>query len=225
MKNFFNKKFSTKTKLISSAISLMLIVCFAITGTVAWLMDATEPVTDTFVMGHVDIMLIDADDANDGLWSASEHYAAAVNDANYGLYNDSKFKLIPGAVIQFNPAVKVGANSENCYVFIKIEKTNSTFGDPADDAYEYNLTSEWESIGEGIYGCKNVLKANDEQTIIDGGKLTVNVNLTNGAITSEPTIKFTAYAIQSTYLPDGADTLSEIWDLIDPNTTPYTPAP
>ena len=232
MKNFFNKKFSTKTKLISSAISLMLIVCFAITGTVAWLVDKTEPVTDTFVMGHVDIMLIDADDdANDGLWSASEHYAAATGDANYGLYNDGKFKLIPGATIQFNPAVKVGANSEDCYVFVKIEQTGSefTFGDATVDAYTYNLTSEWDEVEEGVYGCRNVLVKNTEQTIIDGGKLTVNVNLTNGAITAEPTIKITAYAIQEDHLTDANDdgiiSLVEAWALIDPDTTPYTPAP
>ena len=222
MKNFFNKKFSTKTKLISSAISLMLIVCFAITGTVAWLMD-TDEVIDTFTYGNVDIMLVDNDKTTP--WGSSTHSTVAA-----GLYNtnEKKFKLIPGATIAFDPYVKVGATSESCFVFVKIEKTNNTFANATEDVYDYQMAEGWTTVDEanGVYGYTTALTADTDKQIIKEGSLTVNTALTNGAITGEANFKITAYAIQSNYLkPNNAQpTLAEAWALIQQNPpTPYNP--
>lgn len=223
MKNFFNKKFSTKTKLISSAISLMLIVCFAITGTVAWLVDKTDTVQDTFTYGKVDIELVDGNNS-DVLWKTNEDNRDA--KAN---------KLIPGATIPFTPYVKVVKGSEDCYVFVEITNANLSAGNPAKDLFNnYTVTTDWEVVETTtdtvvyIYKNKVSLNADAHQwlQIIDGNALKVNTALANGDVTSSatPAITITAYAIQADHLGD-ADTDAEIWDLIDPNTTPYTPAP
>lgn len=223
MKNFFNKKFSTKTKLISSAISLMLIVCFAITGTVAWLMDATEEVTDTFTYGKVEIKLIDAN--NNVEWSATVHK----NAYDAGLYttenNEGKFKLIPGATFDFNPAVQVVDGSEPCYIFVKIEPQNNLT-----DFVTIQLTNGWIGIGNNVYAyattTQNVtsmtkVEAGNTTNIINAGKLLVNNTVTSESIKNavEPKVQITAYAIQSEYLVDNqGNTLTapaDIWALIN----------
>ena len=225
MKNFFNKKFSTKTKLISSAISLMLIVCFAITGTVAWLIDTSGPVEDTFTFGKVDIELWDA--TNDKYWSATEHQAAA--DANFYVeYTKADstttkgFKLIPGASFDFNPAVKVLDGSESCYVFVKIEVpanlaaaieplklTDWTRVSGFADVYAYTPNSTFTKVDA----------TDNECIIVEDGVMVTKTSATSATLQAvgEDKIKITAYAIQSEHLtPDNTvPTPEAAWALIN----------
>lgn len=214
MKNFFNKKFSTKTKLISSAISLMLIVCFAITGTVAWLIDATEEVTDTFTFGEVEIKLIDLDSsATDNTWANSVH---AGND---GLYTANKFKLIPGATLTFNPAVQVVDGSEDCYIFVKIE--------PQSGLEKYttiNLGSGWVKVDDAsniyAYGTESVMTktsaGNKTTGFVYNGTLVVNSSVTSADVkdATDLTVKVTAYAIQADHLTNNVVKPVDVWALI-----------
>lgn len=216
MKNFFNKKFSTKTKLISSAISLMLIVCFAITGTVAWLIDATEEVTDKFTFGDVEIELYDDDKVT--LWG---------NDAilNKRSANGDN-KLIPGATIPFTPCVK-NIGSEDCYVFIKVVP-NATLA--AETKVPFSLSGTgWEAVtgveNVYVYGTNNqptrLDAGNNSFTTALAGQVTVNTSMTAAELATlagknpQPKITIVAYAIQADYLGD-ADTAAEIWALINP---------
>ena len=211
MKNFFNKKFSTKTKLISSAISLMLIVCFAITGTVAWLVDATEEVTDTFTYGKVEIKLLDGDVLPNTVtkWNDSTH-------SNNPTYSQGIFKLIPGAPIKFNPVVRVVSGSEDCYVFVKITEKNNTNGIDVDLA----IVNDWNELESGVYYQKveNITRDKD-LSIFENGGFTVSKDITNTVIGNLDSITIKAYAIQSEYLVDNqGNTLTapaDIWALIN----------
>lgn len=217
MKNFFNKKFSTKTKLISSAISLMLIVCFAITGTVAWLVDKTDTVEDTFTFGKVEIKLIDAN--NNVEWSATVHK----NAYDAGLYttenNEGKFKLIPGATFDFNPAVQVVDGSEPCYIFVKIE--------PQSGLEKYttiNLGSGWVKVDGAsniyAYGTESVMTktsaGNKTTGFVYNGTLVVNSSVTSADVkdATDLTVKVTAYAIQADHLTNNVVKPVDVWALI-----------
>lgn len=217
MKNFFNKKFSTKTKLISSAISLMLIVCFAITGTVAWLIDTSGPVEDTFTFGKVDIELIDGID--DDLWSKRQQARLDVLTENA-----TANKLIPGQTIDFDPMVKVLEGSEDCYIFVKITTTESF--NNAFAGYAVNATN-WKLVpGQtGVYYYANANSNLQKMTaggktasVITNGEITVNgTNVTNSFSATDVEFEITAYAIQSKYLtPDNTvPTPEAAWDLIN----------
>lgn len=216
MKNFFNKKFSTKTKLISSAISLMLIVCFAITGTVAWLIDTSGPVEDVFTYGKVDIMLIDKDLTTEDKvveWSASEAHSGNRAD----LYTAPNFKLIPGATIQFNPAVRVVKGSEDCYVFVKVEHTNiKNFFAGVNTSTWTQLTDNNGANVAGVYYATVAYTTGDQDlNILSNGTIMVPSDLTNQVDASTTTIKITAYAIQQKYLTaDNTHTAYDAWLLV-----------
>lgn len=219
MKNFFNKKFSTKTKLISSAISLMLIVCFAITGTVAWLIDTSGPVEDTFTFGKVDIELYDGTTTT--LWKDCTHYANS-GEANYGLYTEGNFKMIPGAPFAFDPRVEVLNGSESAYVFVKIEDENAL------STYVTSIlpaATNWKNIENTnvYYYCANtaaiakVTNATRLQ-IFANGQLSVKTELNADSFSTIqngnlPKLKITAYAIQSEYL-NTTDAVA-IWGMIE----------
>ena len=219
MKIFFNKKFSTKTKLISSAISLMLIVCFAITGTVAWLIDTSGPVEDTFTFGKVDIELLDGD-ALPTKWDSSAH-------ANNPTYDGTKFKLIPGAPIKFNPVVRVVKDSEACFVFVEITEANNVLNEI--DVFGDSVGTAWTPLeGEtGVYyQVVNAVASDTDLNVFTNGTFTVPNTLTNAAAgTADATMTIKAYAIQKDYLNAGNNaTAAEAWALVKDSTTVY-PAP
>ena len=211
MKNFFNKKFSTKTKLISSAISMMLIVCFAITGTVAWLTAKTDTVQDKFTFGKVNIELTDGQ--TDNLWSIVANVSNRDNNNN---------KLIPGATIPFDPYVKVVEGSEECYVFVKLTEV----GDPRTYFDVASMASGWQTLSTDttVY-YRTVTTQTDAQyfPIFAPTDWKVKTTLTNtdfAAIQTTPTITITAYAIQQNYLIDAngnaVTTPEAAWALINP---------
>ena len=79
------------------------LACSCVMGvTLAFLMDKTETITNTFTVGKVDIGLEETTGPN--------------------------YKMIPGASIKKDPKVTVYAGSEACWLFVKIEETNNTAG-------------------------------------------------------------------------------------------------
>lgn len=88
--------------------ALALVLCFAIGGTLAWLMDKTASVQNTFTAGDVDITLTetknpDGSENTDGTaWSA---------------------QMIPGTTYTKNPCVTVTEETDvDCYLFVKFEE-------------------------------------------------------------------------------------------------------
>ena len=167
-------------------ILVTVLVCTAVFGTtLAYLMDKTETITNTFTYGNVDIDLTEA--------------------------SPREYKMLPGHEYTKNPTVTVKANSEDCWVFIKIEKSanfdtfmtcaiDSTWG----DAIETNGTTS-------VYAQKVTgVTADRDLAVLAGNKVTIN-NVTQAKLdeakNSEPTLKVTAYAVQA----DGFTTAAAAW--------------
>ena len=86
-------------------LSLMLVlVLAAVGGTVAWLTDSTDAVTNTFTVGDINITLTET-------WNT-----ASVED---GEKDSWTAKMIPGNQYLKDPKVTVQAGSEACYLFVK----------------------------------------------------------------------------------------------------------
>ncbi len=188
-------------KLLLAVCCAALLVCVSIGATVAYLTSA-EKVVNTFTVGKVAITLDEAKVTTDG----TEVVGAARVQTN-------SYKLMPGHEYKKDPTVHVAANSEACYVFVKVAN-----GISAIETTENGKTiagqiaaKGWTALGDetGVYykewkpsdGANNLVVF-EEFTIADTVK---DTDL--AGITAETKIEITAYAIQK----DGFTTAADAW--------------
>lgn len=193
-------------KLVTLVMVLALILGCAIGGTLAWLVTNTGPVVNTFTVGNINIEL-------------TETFTDKSSNDKSG--NDIwKGKMVPGTDLAKDPKVTVKANSEDCWLFVKIEEAGTvtvdnktyTFG----DFIEYAVGSTWETVdvaGESykLYAMKvTASAANQDFYVLKGigdgelknGYVTIKSTVTkdmmdNVTDANAPKLTFTAYAIQS----------------------------
>lgn len=174
-----------KKKLLASVVAIALVACCVIGGTLAWLTDKTDPITNTFTVGNVDLTLTET---------------------------TSDYKMVPGSTIAKDPTVTVTAGSEDCYVFVKVEKSANL-----DSFIDYSVdTTKWTALDgvPGVYyrevsgaeiGTEISVLTNDQVTVKTSVTKNMMDAITEGTAT-KPTLTFTAYAVQS----EGLD-VDEAW--------------
>lgn len=181
-----------KKKIVVPLLVFALVVT-TIGGTLAWLMDKTDEVKNTFTVGNVGVTLQEKD--KDGNWQETGR-------------ND--YQLIPGRDLSKEAKVTLDEGSQDAYVFIKVAKENN---------FDTYLTSAidpaWTPLPgvDGVYYKENV-KAGDAQTILAGNHVVVKDTLTNTDMMNAkelvPSISFTAYAIQK----ENIDTVADAWNQV-----------
>lgn len=174
---------------------LLLVLCAAllvgasVAGTVAYL-TSNDTVTNTFTIGKVTITLDEA---------KTDEYGTA--DTSASRVKANTYKLIPGHTYTKDPIIHVGAESEACWLFVKIENgnTNATINGLDTNGWTQIETSNyWAYKGATVGKNSNVPVFNSftyANTVVD---------TTTDADTS---IVVTAYAIQA----DGFATSEEAW--------------
>ena len=96
-------------KKLMTVLALVLVIAMSVAGTIAFLTDTTDPITNTFTVGKVDITLTETFNT----------------DTNGDQKNDAwKAQLIPGTTYTKDPVVTVTADSEDCWLFVKFEEKN-----------------------------------------------------------------------------------------------------
>lgn len=175
-------------KLVVAMLAVTLLIGCAIGGTVAWLTAKTDPVVNTFTYGDIDIELNETKPAN------------------------REAKIIPGVDIEKNPKVTVKANSEACWLFVKVQETG-TF---VPGKVTYSIADGW-TQGDGTtiptnvyYSEVGATTADTDFAVLKGNVVTVSDSLTKEdikSITTNPTLTFTAYAVQK----DGFNTAAAAW--------------
>lgn len=194
-----------KSRIVLVLCMMVVIAVASVAGTIAWLTDTTDPVTNTFTTAGIDIDLTETPNQANGKWSA---------------------QLIPGKEYAKNPVVSVvrvddpatekveGPTDVDIYLFVKVTETNS----PKNYlSYQYAweaADSGWTPL-DGVAGVYyRTVGANDTEIswdLIVGNKVTVLSTLKkDGMPAAEPTITFTAYAIQQA----GFATAELAWDEI-----------
>ena len=163
-------------KIVALVLVCVLIFSTIVAGTLAFLMDSTETITNTFTFGNVDIELKETSTDN--------------------------FKLTPGVEYTKDPKVTVKANSEPCYVFVKVE-ASSNLGNYIDYSINESETA-WKKL-TGVDGVDNVwyreydeiVATDDVISVLTGDKVIVKNTITNdNKNDGDQTLAFTAYAIQ-----------------------------
>ena len=193
-----SKKISRRNSRIRNVlliVSMMLVVAMASVGvTVAWLTDKTETITNTFTNSDVGITLTETQGTDNGV-------------------NGKSFKMVPGQPIGKDPKVQVLANSEECWVFVKLEESPNL-----DDFITYTVDSGWTQLPgvDGVYYREqDATGANPSNaySVIAGDEVTVNGNVTKEMLTTnftEPTLKVTAYAVQKAGSADAASAWAKL---------------
>lgn len=156
-------------------LALVLAVGCVVGGTLAWLTAKSDVVTNTFTTSDIKVELKET--------------------------TGTEYKMIPGYTISKDPKATVLAGSEECYLFVKLDKSTDF-----DTYLEYDIADGWtklDGVTDTVYyrvvdGITNqidtaysVLK--DDQVKVLG---TVTKEMMNTAKDNEPTLTITAYASQ-----------------------------
>ena len=197
-------KYSRKhTKPLALILSLVLVIGCVAGGTLAWLNAKTEEVKNTFSTSDIGVTLGET---------------------------TNTYKMVPGWTIAKDPKATVTSGSEDCYLFVKVEKSNNfdTYMDMAIDSqwtaledqtgvYYIKIDEDSEKnvaynvLGEGKVTYENVEYAwADNQVLV---KPTVTEAMMKTAKTSQPTLTFTAYAVQLMKNNTTEFTAAEAWTL------------
>ena len=160
-----------KKKTLALVLALTLLVAGVVGGTLAWLTDQTAEVKNTFTVGDINI----------GLTETTADY-----------------KMVPGNTIAKDPTVTVKANSEACWLFVQVTKSENL-----DTFISYDIAEGWTALSgvDGVY-YREVPASTADQTfsVLADDAVTVKSNVTKTMLetakTDAPTLTFKAYAIQ-----------------------------
>ena len=170
------------------ALTLVLAAYWAVGGTAAWLAAKSAPIASTFTFGDINITLTETD------------------------HQEGPTKIIPGVDIRKDLRVTVKADSVDCWLFVKVKKAG-TF---VENKVTYSMDDGW-TKGDGTripggfyYREVRGVTADRVFHVLKNDKITVSKELTKEEIqniTDQPTLTFTAYAVQR----EGIDTAAEAW--------------
>ena len=203
-----------KKILISAIVALSLSLLIAVGGTVAWLLDSTDEITNTFTPSDVEITLTET-------FNADLDNSVPGNDAWVA-------QMIPGVSTVKDPVVTV-TNKTNVeiYLFVEVTITNSP-----DTYLNYDLTLDdgtWEQLttANNVWYIR-VSPSNTAQSwhLLNGDTVSVKNTVTkemmaglynaDGTVNGNacPTITFKAYAMQTATF----DNAEAAWAELNPTT-------
>ena len=185
MKNHANRR-SVSSKAFAAVLALVLVLGCALGGTVAWLVAKSDPVVNTFTYGDINIALTET--------------------------TGSSYKIIPGVDIAKDPKVTVEADSEACWLFVKVDEVGTFVADKV----TYSVADGWTALtGQpGVYYREvGAVTADTDFYVLKDNVVKVSDTLTKEDIKdipTGPTLTFTAYAVQKDGIADAATAWSKI---------------
>lgn len=217
----------TRNKVLLTLACALLLVAGSVAGTLAWL-TSTGTVTNTFTVGKVEITLDEAKVNEYGEKVKANGEVAQVDDTLAGRVQSNEYKLIPGHTYVKDPIIHVSADSENCYLFVKIENGLAAILDA--DTIDTQLSAKgWKALDNnaGVYYYAGTeTGATDMKSVAENTDVPVfeYFKLKGAAVTAETLTRYgtgtpivvTAYAIQA----DGfeANAPAAAWAALDPTT-------
>ena len=160
-----------KKKGLAVVLALTLLVVGVVAGTLAWLTAKSDTVTNTFTTSDIKVELKET---------------------------PKEYKMIPGYTISKDPTATVLPGSEECYLFVKLEKSQNF-----DTYLKYDIADGWTPLTgvDGVY-FRKVLTANigTAYSVLKNNQVTVKDSVTKEKMETaekdKPTLTVTAYASQ-----------------------------
>lgn len=196
---------NVSNKTVAILLALVLAIGCAVGGTLAWLISKTESVVNTFTYGDINIDLYEHG------YNASEN-----NLEKSKVKSVDNYKIIPSVDLPKDPTVEVKANSEACWLFVKVEEENWN------EKVTYEIANGWNALtGQTDVYYREVGAVTEDTSfnVLKDNEVTVSDTLTKEdikGITTNPTLTFTAYAVQK----DGITTAADAWAKISATTKP-----
>ena len=172
-------------KKLTTVLAIVLVVALSVAGTYAYLTAKTAQVVNTFTVGNVNIDLTE---------------------------KTTDYKMIPGMTIEKDPMVTVKADSEDCWLFVKVVKS-----DNFDSFLNYDMDNGWTALPnvDGVfYRPVEASDANQIFPVLANNTVTVKPDVTkdmmdaiDNGTAAKPTLTFTAYACQGA----GFDSADKAW--------------
>ena len=183
----------TKTKALVLALCAVLLVVTTVFVTMAFL-TSEDSVQNTFTVGEVTISLdeLDVDDSdNDG-------FTTDRDKAN-------EYKLIPGKTYTKDPTIHVGAKSEPCYLFVKVENGlvnaeadgNTTIAKQMENKGWFPVNGTEDVYYYGTLTTIAAVNGGQDKVVFDEFTIDDSVEADDLFKYAEKEIKVTAYAIQA----------------------------
>lgn len=196
-------KAKTKTKALLMSLCAVLLVAASVLGTMAYLTDSKD-VKNTFTVGNVTITM-DETDVDDSTPNKERDQA-------------NSYKLLPGHTYTKDPIIHVDANSEDCYLFVKVDNQIAAIEADGNTTVAAQMAAKgWKAVEgkDGIYvyvgttAAPVAVKANDNVTVFEQLVIAGTVNGDTLKTYENKTITVTAYAVQK----DGFEgkTADQIW--------------
>lgn len=198
-----------KKKTLALLLALTLVLGVVAGGTIAWLTDTSDTVTNTFTTSDINVKL----EETKGTGTTA---------------TEKSFQMVPGWTITKDPKAWVEAGSEDCYLFVKLEKSANF-----DTYLSYGVDTsegEWTKLGgvtDEVY--YRVVEADEMGTshkfsVLKDDKVTVSGSVTkemmNGLKAEDyPTLTVTAYASQLMKNNTETFTALEAWNNAKPAST------
>ena len=195
----------------------VLLVSLSVGATLAYLTSTPTKVTNTFVVGEVKIELDEAD--IDG---------SETNVTTAGRDKENEYHLYPAKNFAKDPTVHVLDDSEDCYVFVKVENGIAGIEAVNDPDTEFDESLGYKTIAEqmadngwvvvpgqtnifykGTAAAAQVVSENTNHVVFESFTIAHDVEATELGSYEEAEIVITAYAIQA----DGFDSTkpADIW--------------
>ena len=188
-------------------LSLALVFGIAVGGTLAYLKATTADVVNTFTVGDINIDLeehpLKTGDAYDG---------KTIDKTATTVKAESNYKMIPGNTLQKDPFVTVKKDSEACWLFVKITKSENF-----DTYMTFEVADGWTALGAsypGVYYREvPAATANVTFSVLKNDQVVVKSDVTKAQLeaakTNKPTLTLTAYAVQK----DNVATAAAAWEI------------
>ena len=183
-----------KKKGLALVLALTLLVVGVVAGTLAWLTAKSDVVTNTFTTSDIKVELKET--------------------------TGTEYKMIPGYTISKDPKATVLSGSEECYLFVKLDKSANF-----DTYLEYVIADGWtklEGVTDTVYYRKvQTADIGTAYSVLKGDQVTVKGEVTKAmmdGLTTEtlPKLTVTAYASQLHKNATTEFTAAEAWANVNP---------
>lgn len=184
-----------RKKGLALVLALTLLVVGVVAGTLAWLTAKSDVVTNTFTTSDIKVELKET--------------------------TGTEYKMIPGYTISKNPKATVLAGSEECYLFVKLDKSASF-----DTYLEYVIADGWTKLDGVDTVYYRVVDGTTNQigtpySVLKDDQVTVKGEVTKAmmdGLTTEtlPKLTVTAYASQLHKNATTEFTAAEAWANVNP---------
>lgn len=207
-------------RILLTIVSALLLMAVTVAGTLAYLQAQTDAVVNTFTYGNVKFVGNGLDEA-----PVDEYGEVIEGDRR----QENTYKLIPGHKYHKDPTVHIAADTEPCWVFIKVVNEIADIEAEHDTIAEQMYAEGWRALEgqvdengapvENVYYYKDIIDTRDaaqkDIVVFSSFILKDNLSETEIADNADEQIWIDAYLIQADNLP----TPEAAWAVAEPDFT------